>query len=335
MAIAGGEMTKPKVFVTRAIAQEALDKIAQSTEMEVWPEELPPPYEVLLEKARNAEGLVTLLSDRIDATLMDAAPKLKVVSNMAVGYDNISIAEATKRRIVVGYTPGVLTETTADLTFALLMAAARRVVEADNYTRKGQWKTWGPKILLGQDIHNATLGIVGLGRIGAEVAKRGRGFNMKVLYYDEIRLSQEKEKELGVEYIPSLAKLLPRADFVSVHVPLLPQTRHLIGAAEFALMKPTAIFINTSRGPVVDQRALYKALKSGQIFAAAVDVTEVEPIPADDPLLTLGNIIITPHIASASFATRKNMALMVAENLLAGLRGQVPPNCVNPEALRG
>jgi len=335
MAIAGGEMTKPKVFVTRAIAQEALDKIAQSTEMEVWPEELPPPYEVLLEKARNAEGLVTLLSDRIDATLMDAAPKLKVVSNMAVGYDNISIAEATKRRIVVGYTPGVLTETTADLTFALLMAAARRVVEADNYTRKGQWKTWGPKILLGQDIHNATLGIVGLGRIGAEVAKRGRGFNMKVLYYDEIRLSQEKEKELGVEYIPNLAKLLPRADFVSVHVPLLPQTRHLIGAAEFALMKPTAIFINTSRGPVVDQRALYKALKSGQIFAAAVDVTEVEPIPADDPLLTLGNIIITPHIASASFATRKNMALMVAENLLAGLRGQVPPNCVNPEALRG
>lgn len=328
-------MTKPKVFVTRAIAQEALDKIAQSTEMEVWPEELPPPYEVLLEKARNAEGLVTLLSDRIDATLMDAAPKLKVVSNMAVGYDNISIAEATKRRIVVGYTPGVLTETTADLTFALLMAAARRVVEADNYTRKGQWKTWGPKILLGQDIHNATLGIVGLGRIGAEVAKRGRGFNMKVLYYDEIRLSQEKEKELGVEYIPNLAKLLPRADFVSVHVPLLPQTRHLIGAAEFALMKPTAIFINTSRGPVVDQRALYKALKSGQIFAAAVDVTEVEPIPADDPLLTLGNIIITPHIASASFATRKNMALMVAENLLAGLRGQVPPNCVNPEALRG
>ena len=328
-------MTKPKVFVTRAIAQEALDKIAQSTEMEVWPEELPPPYEVLLEKARNAEGLVTLLSDRIDATLMDAAPKLKVVSNMAVGYDNISIAEATKRRIVVGYTPGVLTETTADLTFALLMAAARRVVEADNYTRKGQWKTWGPKILLGQDIHNATLGIVGLGRIGAEVAKRGRGFNMKVLYYDEIRLSQEKEKELGVEYIPNLAKLLPRADFVSVHVPLLPQTRHLIGAAEFALMKPTAIFINTSRGPVVDQRALYKALKSGQIFAAAVDVTEVEPIPADDPLLTLDNIIITPHIASASFATRKNMALMVAENLLAGLRGQVPPNCVNPEALRG
>ena len=328
-------MTKPRVFVTRAIAQEALDKIAQATEMEVWPEELPPPYEVLLKKARDAEGLVTLLSDRVDAALMDTAPKLRVVSNMAVGYDNISIAEATKRHIVIGYTPGVLTETTADLAFALLMAAARRVVNADNYTRKGQWKTWGPKILLGQDIHNATLGIIGLGRIGAEVAKRGRGFNMKVLYYDEIRQSKEIEKQLGVEYVPDLAKLLPRADFVSVHVPLLPQTRHLIGVAEFALMKPTAVFINTSRGPVVDQRALYKALKSAQIFAAAIDVTEVEPIPSDDPLLTLDNIIITPHIASASFNTRRNMALMVAENLLAGLRGQAPPNCVNPEALRG
>jgi len=327
-------MTKPRVFITRVIAQEALDKIAQATEMEVWPEELPPPYEVLREKARDAEGLVTLLSDRVDAALMDTAPKLKVVSNIAVGYDNISIAEATKRHIVVGNTPGVLTETTADLAFTLLMAAARRVVEADNYTRKGRWKTWGPKILLGQDIHNATLGIIGLGRVGAEVAKRGRGFNMKVLYYDEIRRSEEEERQLGVEYIPELAKLLSSADFISVHVPLLPQTRHLIGAAEFALMKPTAVFINTSRGPVVDQRALYEALKSGQIFAAAIDVTEVEPISPDDPLLALDNIIITPHIASASFTTRKNMALMAAENLLAGLRGKTPPTCVNPEALR-
>jgi len=327
-------MTKPRVFITRVIAQEALDKIAQVTEMEVWPEELPPPYEVLREKARDAEGLVTLLSDRVDAALMDTAPKLKVVSNIAVGYDNISIAEATKRHIVVGNTPGVLTGTTADLAFTLLMAAARRVVEADNYTRKGRWKTWGPKILLGQDIHNATLGIIGLGRIGAEVAKRGRGFNMKVLYYDEIRRSEEEERQLSVEYIPELAKLLSSADFISVHVPLLPQTRHLIGAAEFALMKPTAVFINTSRGPVVDQRALYEALKSGQIFAAAIDVTEVEPISPDDPLLALDNIIITPHIASASFTTRTDMALMAAENLLAGLRGKTPPTCVNPEALR-
>ncbi|MBA7608248.1 Glyoxylate/hydroxypyruvate reductase B [subsurface metagenome] len=302
--------------------------------MEVWPEELPPPYEVLLEKARDAEGLLTMLSDRIDANLMDTAPGLKVVSNLAVGYDNINIAEATKRHIVVSNTPGVLTGTTADLAFTLLMAAARRVVEADKYTRKGRWKTWGPKILLGQDIHNATLGLVGLGRIGAEVAKRGRGFNMKVLYYDVIRRSEEEERQLGVEYIPELAKLLSSADFISVHVPLLPQTRHLIGAAEFALMKPTAVFINTSRGPVVDQRALYEALKSGQIFAAAIDVTEVEPISPDDPLLALDNIIITPHIASASFTTRTDMALMAAENLLAGLRGKTPPTCVNPEALR-
>ena len=327
-------MTKPRVFVTRVVAQEALDQIAQVTDMEVWPEKLPPPYEVLLEKAQDAEGLVTLLSDRIDAVLMDKAPKLKVVSNMAVGYDNISIAEATKRHIVVSNTPEVLTGTTADLAFTLLMTAARCVVEAANYTRKGRWKTWGPKILLGQDIHNATLGIIGLGRIGAEVAKRGRGFNMKVLYYDEIRQSKEEEERLGVEYIPALTKLLSSADFISVHVPLLPQTHHLIGAAEFALMKPTAVFVNTSRGPVVDQRALYEALKSGQIFAAAIDVTEVEPIPPDDPLLTLDNIIITPHIASASFNTRTNMALLAAENLLAGLRGQVPPVCINPEALR-
>ena len=327
-------MTKPRVFITRVIAQEALDKIAQVTEMEVWPEELPPPYEVLLEKARDAEGLLTMLSDRIDANLMDTAPGLKVVSNLAVGYDNINIAEATKRHIVVSNTPGVLTGTTADLAFTLLMAAARRVVEADKYTRKGRWKTWGPKILLGQDIHNATLGLVGLGRIGAEVAKRGRGFNMKVLYYDVIRRSEEEERQLGVEYIPELAKLLSSADFISVHVPLLPQTRHLIGAAEFAMMKPTAVFINTSRGPVVDQKALYEALKSGQIFSAGLDVSEVEPIPPDDPLLTLDNVIITPHIASASFTTRKEMAFMTAENLLAGLRGKTPPNCVNPEALR-
>jgi len=327
-------MTKPRVFVSRLMAQEGLDKIAQSTEMEVWPEELPPPYEVLLEKARDAEGLITLLSDRIDATLMDTASKLKVVSNLAVGYDNISVAEATKRHILVSNTPGVLTGTTADLAFALLMSAARRVVEADNYTRKGQWKTWGPKILLGQDIHNATLGIIGLGRIGIEVAKRGRGFSMKVLYYDEIRRSEEEERQLGVEYVPELAKLLSSADFISVHIPLIPQTRHLIGAAEFALMKPTAVFINTSRGPVVDQRALYEALKSGKIFAAGIDVTEVEPIPPDDPLLTLDNIIITPHIASGSFTTRENMALLAAENLLAGLRGEIPPTCVNPEALK-
>ena len=328
-------MAKPRVFVSRFIAQEALDKITQATEMELWPDELPPPYEVLLEKIQGIEGLLSLLSDKIDANLMDSAPKLKVVSNLAVGYDNISIAEATKRHIVVGNTPEVLTETTADLAFTLLMSAARRVVEADNYTRKGQWKTWGPMILLGQDIHHATLGIIGLGRIGAEVARRARGFNMKVLYYDKVRRSEEEERQLGVEYVPELAKLLSTADFISVHVPLTAETHRLIGTDEFAVMKPTAVLINTSRGTVVDQKALYEALKSGRIFAAGIDVTEVEPIPPDDLLLTLDNIIIAPHIGSASFNTRKSMAFMAGENLLAGLRGEVPPNCVNPEALKG
>jgi glyoxylate reductase len=328
-------MTRPKVYITRMIAREALDIISQVAEVEVWPEELPPPYELLREKVRAADGLLSLLTDRIDAALLAAAPQLKVVSNLAVGYDNIDTTAATERGILVGNTPGVLTETTADLAFALLMAAARRVVEADTYTRQGNWKTWGPMVLLGQDIHRATLGIIGLGRIGAEMARRAGGFSMKVLYYDEYRLGEDEERKLGVEYVPELNGLLARADFISVHVPLTPQTRHLIGAAEFDLMKPTAVFVNTSRGPVVDQRALYEALRSRRIFAAGLDVTEVEPISPDDSLLSMDNIIITPHIASASFATRTRMAVMAAENLLAGLRGQLPPYCVNPEAMPG
>ncbi len=328
-------MAKPKVYVTRMIAQEALDMIAQVAEMKVWPEELPPPYELLVKEARDVDGLLTLLTDKIDASVMQAAPRLKVISNFAVGYDNIDVTEATKRGIVVGNTPGVLTETTADFAFALLMAAARRVVEADVFARKGRWKTWGPMLLLGQDIHHATLGIIGLGRIGVELAKRAKGFDMRVLYYDEIRRSEKEEKQFGIEYVSDLAVLLPQSDFVSLHVPLLPTTHHLISTAQFALMKPTAILINNSRGPVVDQKALYKALKSRQISAAAIDVTEVEPIPMEDPLLTLDNIIITPHIASASVATRTKMAILAADNIIAGLRGQIPPNCVNPEASKG
>lgn len=327
-------MAKPRVYITRRIAQEALDMITQVAEIEIWPQELPPSYQVLLKKVRDVEGLLTLLTDRIDAALMEAAPKLKVISNLAVGYDNIDVSEATRRGIVVGNTPGVLTETTADFAFALLMAAARRVVEANAFTRKGQWKTWGPMVMLGQDIHHATLGIVGLGRIGIEVAKRAKGFGMKVLYYDQIRRSDEEEKRLGVEYVSELPTLLSRSDFVSLHLSLSPQTHHLIGAAEFAVMKPTAILVNSSRGSVVDQKALYEALKSRQLFAAAIDVTEIEPIPPEDPLLTLDNIIITPHIASASFTTRTNMATMAAANLIAGLHGQIPPNCANPEAIR-
>jgi len=327
-------MAKPTVFVARKMAQEALDMIADAAEMELWEGELPPPRDVLLKKVQDIDGLLSLLTDKVDAELMDAAPRLKVVSNMAVGFDNIDVPEATKHGIVVGNTPGVLTETTADFAWALIMATGRRVAEGDRWTRSGKWKTWGPMILQGYDIHHATLGIVGSGRIGIEIAKRARGFNMKILYYDVVRRKPEEEKELGLEYVPNLHDLLSKADFVTIHVPLMAETRHLISTAEFAAMKPTAIFVNTSRGPVVDQKALYQALKSGQIFAAGLDVTEVEPISMDDPLLTLDNITIAPHIASASVATRTKMATMAAANLIAGLKGEMPPNCVNPEVLQ-
>jgi glyoxylate reductase len=323
-------MTRPRVFITRKIFQEALDSIGRAADTEVWPDDLPPPYEILLRKIMDADGILTMLSDKIDANLMEKSPQLRVISNMAVGHDNIDVAEATRRGIRVGYTPGVLTQTTADLTFSLLMAAARRVVEADNYTRDGQWQTWGPMVLLGQDIHHATLGIIGLGRIGTEVARRARGFDMKILYYSRTRKTPEEESKLGLEYVDRMPELLSRSDFISVHVPLTRETQHLIGAREFAMMKPTAVFINASRGAVTDQRALYEALKSGIIFSAAIDVTETEPIPADDPLLTLKNIIITPHIGSGSVLTRTKMSLMATDNLLAGLRGETLPNCVNP-----
>ncbi len=326
-------MAKPKVFVCRPIAREALEKIASETEMELWPEEIPPPASVILEKAGTAEGLLSLLTDRIDATVIKAAPRLRVISNLAVGFDNIDIKEATRRHIPVGITSGVLTDTTADFAFALLMAAARRVVEADRYTRQGKWKTWGPMVLLGQDIHHAILGIIGLGRIGKEMARRASGFRMKVLYHDAFRCPGEEERRLGIQYVENLPQLLSQADFISIHVPLTADTRHLIGEKEFALMKPTAVLVNTSRGPVVDQQALYQALKNHQIFGAGIDVTETEPIPADDPLLTLENIIIAPHIASASVPTRTKMALIAADNLLAGLRGEMLPNCANPEAV--
>ena len=323
-------MARPKVFVTRKIFTEALDRISQAADMEVWPEELPPPYPVLVEKASHADGLLSMLVDKLDANLMEKSPRLKVISSMAVGHDNIDVAAATRRNIRIGYTPGVLTETTADLIFGLLMAGARRIVEADKYVRDEQWKTWTPMGLLGQDIHHATLGIIGLGRIGLEVARRALGFNMKILYYSRTRKTPAEEKQLSLEYVDRMPELLSRADFISLHVPLTQETHHLIGAKEFAVMKPTAIFINASRGAVTDQRALYEALKNRRILSAAIDVTETEPIPPDDPLLSLDNLIITPHIGSASVLTRKKMALMATDNLLAGLRGEPLPNCLNP-----
>lgn len=293
---------------------------------------MPPPREVLEENVANIEGLLSLLTDKIDAALMDKAPKLKVISNYAVGFDNIDIPAATKRGIIVGNTPGVLTETTADLAFALLMAAGRRVVEGDKEVRAGKWKTWGPMTLLGQDVHGATLGIIGLGRIGAAIARHTKGFGMKILYYDIIR--QEKtEKELGIQYM-DLNNLLSQSDFITIHTNLTKETHHLIGAKQFEIMKRTGILVNTSRGPIVDNMALYEALRSKKIAYAALDVTEPEPLPVDHPLLTLDNVIVVPHIASASVASRTKMGLMAADNLIAGLKGEMPPNPVNPEVLK-
>lgn len=322
---------KPKVYVTRPIFEVALKRIAENCDYRVWDSELAIPRDTLMHEVPPIDGLLCLLTDKVDGPVMDLAPKLRVISNMAVGYDNIDAHEATRRKIMVCNTPGVLTETTADFAFALLLSAARRVVEGARVVRAGKWKTWGPMILLGQDIHHAVLGIVGLGRIGAEVAKRGKGFDMRVIYYDTVR-RPDLEKKLGIEF-RDLKTLLSESDFVTIHCPLLPETHHLIGEEQFKLMKKTAILVNSARGPIVDPKALYNALRNHQIAYAALDVTEPEPIPLDDPLLTLDNIVIAPHIASASVATRTKMAMMAVDNLLAGLKGERPPNIVNPEVL--
>jgi len=322
---------KPKAYVTRPIPEEALKKLAENAEYHIWEGELPVPREALLGEVSGVDAVLSLLTDKIDAAVMDAAPKLRVISNMAVGFDNVDVREATKRKIMVCNTPEVLTDTTADFAFALLLAAARRVVEGERIVRAGKWKTWGPMILLGQDVHHATLGIIGLGRIGAEVAKRAKGFDMKVIYYDTVR-RPDLEMKLGAEF-RDLRTLLAESDFVTIHTPLIPETYHLIGEEQFKLMKRTAILVNTARGPIVDPKALHNALRNRQIAYAALDVTEPEPIPLQDPLLTLDNIVIAPHIASASVATRTKMALMAVDNLLAGLKGEKPPYIVNPEVL--
>lgn len=326
-------MMRPKVLVTRRIPETGLQMIQAAAEVDLWPEELPPSYAILTKRVKNMDGLLCLLTDRIDAALIDAAlPNLRVISQYAVGYDNIDVPAATTRGIPVGNTPGVLTDATADFTWALLMAAARRLVEGDRYTRSGQWKTWGPTLLLGPDVARATLGIVGFGRIGQAVARRARGFDMRILYNDTAR-HPEVERELGVIYTP-FEELLQQADFITLHTPLTPQTHHLISTAQFALMKPGAVLVNTARGGIVDPQALYTALSTQRIAAAALDVTEPEPILMDSPLLTLDNLIIAPHIASASIQSRDRMAQMAAENLLAGLRGERLPNCVNPQVYR-
>jgi glyoxylate reductase len=322
---------RPKVFVARLVPDEAIAAITAACEAQVWEGELPPPRADLLDAVRGCDGVLTLLTDKVDDEFLDAAgPQLKVVSNYAVGFDNVDVPACTARGIAVGNTPGVLTETTADLAWALLMAAARRLPEGDRYVRAGRWKTWGPLLLLGPDVHGATIGIVGFGRIGQAVARRAAGFGMTILYHDVHRADPAVEAEFGATFMP-LEELLPRVDFVSLHVNLTHDTHGLINAEKLSWMKPTAVLVNTSRGPVVNGADLAEALRTGQIFAAALDVTDPEPIRADDPLLSLDNCLVVPHIASASRATRGKMAEMAAANLLAGVRGERIPTPVNPE----
>jgi glyoxylate reductase len=325
-------MPKPKVYVTRELPERGLKIIKEHFDAEVWPEYAPPPKKVIIEKARNVDALATLLSDKIDAEVFDAAPKLKIVAQMAVGFDNIDIPEATKRGIYVTNTPEVLTDTTADFAWALLLAVARRVVEADKYVRSGQWKVgWHPMMLQGRDVHGATLGVIGAGRIGFAVAKRATGFDMKILFYDVV--PRPEMEKLGAKKV-DMDTLLRESDFVSIHVPLMKETYHLINEEKLKLMKKTAYLINNSRGPVVDEKALYKALKEGRIAGAALDVFEQEPTPLDNPLLKLDNVVVAPHISSASYETRSRMAEMVAENLVAFFNGEKPPNLVNPEVMK-
>lgn len=320
---------KPKVLVTKRLYPEAIDYLRDRVEVEYADtDDILSPAELLARLAGKV-GVVSQLTDKFSDEVMRALPGLKVIANVAVGFDNIDVAAAVKRKILVTNTPDVLTDTTADFAFALLMATARRVVESDRYLRAGRWDQWQIDLLVGQDIHHATLGIFGIGRIGRAVAQRGRGFDMRVIYHDAFRLDAAEERALGVEYADA-STLLRESDFISLHVPLLPETQGLIGAAELKQMKKTAILINTSRGPVVDEAALADALIAGEIAGAGLDVFQREP-QVEPRLLKLDNAVLTPHIASASVATRRRMCTLAAENLVAGLEGRRPPNLVNSE----
>jgi D-3-phosphoglycerate dehydrogenase len=321
--------TKCKVYVTRMLPGKALDVLRETCDVEVNPKDEAIPYDELIEKVKNRDGIITLLTDKIDANLIKIAsegnPPLRVIANYAVGYDNIDVATATKHSIFVSNTPGVLTNATADIAWALMFAIARRIPEAEKFLRAGKFKGWSPTLFLGADIYGKTLGIIGVGRIGAAVASRAKGFNMKVLYYD-IRNNKEID-DMGAQKV-DMDTLLRESDFISVHVPLMPETHHLIGKRNLSMMKPTAYLINTSRGPVVDEAALAEALKNKVIAGAGLDVFEEEPKVHPD-LLELDNVVIVPHIASATVETRSNMAMMAVENVIAVLNGKRPPNAVN------
>lgn len=323
-------MPKPQVFVSRVLPAAGLDRIVAECEAEVWPDPLPPPRQTLLDKVRQCDGVVTLLTDKVDAEFMDAAgPQLKVVSNYAVGFNNVDIAEATRRGIRVGNTPGVLTEATADMAFALLISAARHVVAGHRYVLDGHWKTWEPLGHIGQDLCGKTLGIVGMGRIGYAMAKKCfGGWDMRVLYFDRYQ-NEAAERDFGARQV-DFDTLLAEADFVSVHADLNPSTQGMFNTAAFKKMKSTAVFINTARGPLHVQTDLYHALTQGHIFAAGLDVTDPEPPAMDDPLLQLPNVVIAPHIASATVSSRNGMAEICADNLLLGLAGKPLRAWVNP-----
>lgn len=319
-----------KIFITRRLPEEGLE-LLKGHEIEIYEGDAPPSREEIIERVREKDALICLLTDKIDAEVMENGKNLKVIANYAVGIDNIDIAEATKRGIFVTNTPGVLTETVADLAWALMMAIARRIVEGDEFMRQKKFKGWAPMLLLGRDIYGKTLGVVGLGRIGKAFARRASGFSMKILYYSRKR-DEEFEKETGANFV-SLKELLEESDFVSLHLPLTKETYHIIGENELKMMKKTAYLINTSRGKCIDEKALIKALREGWIEGAALDVYENEPEVSDE-ILSLKNVVLAPHIGSASHETRSGMAVMVAENVLSALNGKIPPQCLNPEAVK-
>ncbi len=318
---------RPRVLVTRKIPEKGLELLRDKVALDIWDyDDIPIPREELYAKAPRLHGILALLSDAMDADFFDRAPNLKVVSNYAVGYDNIQVQEATKRNIVVTNTPDVLTEATADLAFALILGTSRRMGEAERLIRRGKWKSWGPTLLLGRDVYGATLGIVGLGRIGKAVARRARGFSMKLFHTGRTR---EDDPETGSCWLP-LEELLASSDIVTLHCPLDESTRHLINRKTLRLMKPSAILVNTGRGGLIDQEALYEALAAKKIAGAGLDVFDPEPFPADHPLLSLENLLALPHIGSASVAAREGMAVLAARNLLAVLEGEEPPCRISP-----
>lgn len=321
-------MAKPKVLISRLIDQECIDFLTLHVDVTAWKEPRAMTREELYRSIADKDGLMLWL-DKVDDDFLNHAPKVKVIAHRAAGFDNIDAEACAKRGIPVSNTTRGVDETTADYAMTLMLGAARHLVDAINTTRRGGWEAWDVMGVpfYGTDVHHKTLGIIGMGKIGSNVARRAKGFSMKILYYDIVR--SPLEKELGAEYVSDLPTLLRQSDFISIHVLLNKATYHLIGDREFAIMKPTAILVNTSRGPVIDQAALYRALKEKKIQAAAIDVTEVEPIAKDDPLLTLDNILVSPHIAGYSRPTRLAMDMLASENLLAGLKGEPLPTCVN------